>query len=273
MTPGHDATDTPVLFYSQINHGPVDRTLITEPLFPLQDAQPPVTFGQAYLYPYSEFSHPPCQSTTFLEAPHALSTSEQNSWYGAHQESLMHHALSNPQMLSPNPTQFGHGQLRPSGTDLSLARPILPLPMSQRPLWADDMGARVGNEFTLNAQALEAYSYDTANHLTPETHSTATGQYPIFTPDSRPTQEDFNEDVPLGGFETDHENKEKGPCYANLIYQALMEAPGHKMILRDIYAWIAQKTDKAKDSSSKGWQNSVRHNLSMNGVHISLDYI
>ena len=133
------------------------------------------------------------------------------------------------------------------------------------------MGASAANEFTSNPQVLEAYSYDATNHLTPAIYSTATGQYPIFEPDSRPAQEDFTEDSPSGAFETDHESKEKGPCYANLIYQALMEAPSHKMILRDIYAWIAQNTDKAKDPSSKGWQNSVRHNLSMNGVHISLD--
>lgn len=273
MSPVCEATDTAVSCYSQIKHEPGDRTPVPEPLFPWQDAQPPVNFGQAYFNPYSEVGHSPFRSTTFVRAPHTPSTSEQNGWYGAHQESMMHHALSNPQIQSPNPRQFSHSELRPSGTDLSLARPILPLPMPHRPLWADAMGASAANEFTSNPQALEAYSYDATNHLTPAIYSTATGQYPIFEPDPRPAQEDFIEDVPLGGFETDHESKEKGPCYANLIYQALMEAPGHKMILKDIYAWIAQNTDKAKDPSSKGWQNSVRHNLSMNGVHISLECI
>lgn len=180
----------------------------------------------------------------------------------------MHHTFSTPQIQSPNTPQFNHGQLRPLVTDPALARPVLPLPVPQRPLWADAMGANAANEFTSNPQALAAYSYDATNYLTPASYSTATGQYPTFEPDSRPAQESFMEDPPLGGFETDHENKEKGPCYANLIYQALMEAPGHKMILRDIYAWIARNTDKAKDPSSKGWQNSVRHNLSMNGVYI-----
>lgn len=272
MSPVCEATDTPVSLYSQIKHEPVDRTPVPESLFPWQDAQPPVTFGQAYFNPYSEVSHSPFRSTTFVGAPHTLSTSEQNGWYGAHQEPLMHHAFSNPQIQSPN-SQFSHGQLRPSGTDPSLARSTLPLPMPQRPLWADAMGASAANEFTSDPQALEAYSYDTKNHLSPATYSTATSQYPIFEPDSRPVQEDFNEGMPLGDFETDHDSKEKSPCYANLIYQALMEAPGHKMILRDIYAWIAQNTDKAKDPSSKGWQNSVRHNLSMNGVYISLDCV
>ena len=54
--------------------------------------------------------------------------------------------------------------------------------------------------------------------------------------------------------------------YATLIYRALKSVPGHKMVLREIYDWFERHTDKAKDSSSKGWQNSIRHNLSMNGV-------
>ena len=56
--------------------------------------------------------------------------------------------------------------------------------------------------------------------------------------------------------------------YAKLIYAALMDAPDHRMILRDIYRWIEHNTDKASDPSFTGWQNSVRHNLSMNQVSI-----
>jgi hypothetical protein len=54
--------------------------------------------------------------------------------------------------------------------------------------------------------------------------------------------------------------------YAQLIYRALKSVPEHRMVLRDIYAWFVENTDKAKNNSSKGWQNSIRHNLSMNGV-------
>lgn len=54
--------------------------------------------------------------------------------------------------------------------------------------------------------------------------------------------------------------------YAQLIYQALLNAPGHTMILRDIYEWFKNNTEKASASETKGWQNSIRHNLSMNGV-------
>ena len=54
--------------------------------------------------------------------------------------------------------------------------------------------------------------------------------------------------------------------YAKLIFRALMSAPGHRMVLKEIYDWFEVHTDKAKDPKSRGWQNSIRHNLSMNGV-------
>lgn len=59
---------------------------------------------------------------------------------------------------------------------------------------------------------------------------------------------------------------DKEQPYAQLIYRALMEADNHTMILKDIYNWFKDNTDKAADKETKGWQNSIRHNLSMNGV-------
>ena len=54
--------------------------------------------------------------------------------------------------------------------------------------------------------------------------------------------------------------------YARLIFRALMSAPRHRMVLKDIYEWFEKHTNKARDPKSRGWQNSIRHNLSMNGV-------
>ena len=54
--------------------------------------------------------------------------------------------------------------------------------------------------------------------------------------------------------------------YAKLIYEALMQAPGHRMMLREIYNWFQRNTNKPRESASNGWQNSIRHNLSMNQV-------
>jgi hypothetical protein len=61
---------------------------------------------------------------------------------------------------------------------------------------------------------------------------------------------------------------DKEQPYAQLIFHALKGAPNNTMILRDIYDWFKRNTDKASDNEKKGWQNSIRHNLSMNGVLI-----
>lgn len=54
--------------------------------------------------------------------------------------------------------------------------------------------------------------------------------------------------------------------YAKLIYRALKSSgPPYAMTLQEIYQWFRDNTDKDK-YHSKGWQNSIRHNLSMNQV-------
>ncbi|KAK4863627.1 hypothetical protein LT330_002405 [Penicillium expansum] len=60
------------------------------------------------------------------------------------------------------------------------------------------------------------------------------------------------------------EERSSHPPYSVLIYQALKEAPGHKLQLQSIYSWFEANTDKGGDPNAKGWQNSIRHNLSMN---------
>ncbi|KAJ5095786.1 hypothetical protein NUU61_005142 [Penicillium alfredii] len=54
------------------------------------------------------------------------------------------------------------------------------------------------------------------------------------------------------------------PPYSQLIFEALRHTPGQKLPLQGIYSWFEKNTTKAKDQNSKGWQNSIRHNLSMN---------
>lgn len=59
------------------------------------------------------------------------------------------------------------------------------------------------------------------------------------------------------------------PPYSKLIYDALMSTPEKMMPLQEIYAWFEKNTSKGKDKN-KGWQNSIRHNLSMNAVRTLL---
>ena len=56
------------------------------------------------------------------------------------------------------------------------------------------------------------------------------------------------------------------PCYAQLLYHCLKESPEHILSLRELYDWVRDHSQKAKDPKNRGWQNSVRHNLSMNAV-------
>ena len=86
-------------------------------------------------------------------------------------------------------------------------------------------------------------------------------------------------DTPLSLNGTDHilpnnnwKNKRQLP-YAQLLFKALSEAKDHSMPLREIYTWFENKTDKTHDKETRGWQNSIRHNLSMNAVSRSLDYV
>ncbi|SPO02552.1 uncharacterized protein DNG_05225 [Cephalotrichum gorgonifer] len=50
--------------------------------------------------------------------------------------------------------------------------------------------------------------------------------------------------------------------YAKLIYKALLSHPQHAMTLQEVYDWFMINTNK--DKTNRGWQNSVRHNLSLN---------
>ena len=63
--------------------------------------------------------------------------------------------------------------------------------------------------------------------------------------------------------------------YAKLLWRALMSTPDHAMTLQEIYQWFRENTDKdikkhhserRPGKNAEGWQNSIRHNLSMNEV-------
>lgn len=51
--------------------------------------------------------------------------------------------------------------------------------------------------------------------------------------------------------------------YSQLLHLAFMSSETKRLQLRQIYEWFEENTNKTQ---SKGWQNSIRHNLSMNRV-------
>jgi len=56
-----------------------------------------------------------------------------------------------------------------------------------------------------------------------------------------------------------------------LVFAVLLLAPSQQMKLKDIYAAIKKNTTKRQAKNSSGWQNGVRHNLSMNKVSTGED--
>ncbi|KAF2221685.1 hypothetical protein BDZ85DRAFT_200737, partial [Elsinoe ampelina] len=64
--------------------------------------------------------------------------------------------------------------------------------------------------------------------------------------------------------ETPFDDNGSETAYAHLLFKCLEAAPNQKMGLRDIYNWMYDNCPRVRDVNNKGWQNSVRHNLSMN---------
>ncbi|KAF3169338.1 hypothetical protein TWF225_011351 [Orbilia oligospora] len=58
--------------------------------------------------------------------------------------------------------------------------------------------------------------------------------------------------------------------YANLIGMALIRAPGRKLTLAHIYKWISTHFTFYKSADS-GWQNSIRHNLSLSQKFVKVE--
>lgn len=62
------------------------------------------------------------------------------------------------------------------------------------------------------------------------------------------------------------ENRNLKPqySYAQMITQAIMQTPDEKLNLAGIYNYITQNYSYYRHQQASGWQNSIRHNLSLN---------
>lgn len=116
---------------------------------------------------------------------------------------------------------------------------------------------------------VEPYKEDTTSSSTSPRigSSPALDVWPFAPEESIPA---FRSEIGLLTKDSQDEEEASGDKpYARLIHEALMQAPGHRMMLREIYDWFAQNTNKPSESGTNGWQNSIRHNLSMNQVSLS----
>ncbi|KAI2782596.1 hypothetical protein F4815DRAFT_504762 [Daldinia loculata] len=85
------------------------------------------------------------------------------------------------------------------------------------------------------------------------------------------SQDETSQNVGQGLEENEQESEKADGPYAQLIHQAFMSRQTRAMTLQEIYQWFRENTDKEKtDKGNKrnGWQNSIRHNLSMNHAFV-----
>ena len=86
-----------------------------------------------------------------------------------------------------------------------------------------------------------------------------------------PPVEEATAAAPLKEEEVGEMDGTKRPAlsYVALIFKAIQESPGKKLALSDIYAYIVAHYPYFV-RNKKGWQNSIRHNLSLNDCFIKL---
>ncbi|KAJ5641566.1 hypothetical protein N7490_005566 [Penicillium lividum] len=90
----------------------------------------------------------------------------------------------------------------------------------------------------------------------------------------RPVKKQKREDAPLHHLPEPHDmppiedDGTKPPySYATLIGMSILRAPNRRLTLAQIYKWISDTFSYYKNSEP-GWQNSIRHNLSLNKAFI-----
>jgi Forkhead domain len=103
----------------------------------------------------------------------------------------------------------------------------------------------------------------TVESLVPTSSPTALDNTPTLALSSKASE--YGDDEGAEGSQSTLEERISDEPYAKLIYRALLGAQGHRMALQEIYQWFIENTDKS-NSTTSGWRNSIRHNLSMNAV-------
>lgn len=257
---------------STTNQAHMQSQITSEPLFSWQDHQQSALSSQA---PYSsrfDMSYATSYPQIPKEAHGNVKLNRWGAWAGEPRRGPPMPCI--PSLFAPSSSFQSSDDLTDSvSATSSTPRPNLPLSFrcNPRPHWAESPVGSTLHETRTAPRSLSPPSlpYDAADHMGPPFYSTAPDLHAHCQPGMKRVYRDTEDMMTVVNYETDGESTIKNePPYAKLIYQALMAAPRHRMVLRDIYNWIGANTDKAKDPAFKGWQNSVRHNLSMNGVRL-----
>ncbi|KAJ0420033.1 hypothetical protein BJY00DRAFT_313506 [Aspergillus carlsbadensis] len=179
----------------------------------------------------------------------------------------------NYSIISPStPLPDGLPRIIPGGNSPEWSSPVMPSNYSPtRPLRPETRRLPAGKALyksSLPAAALPPHLQSSSSSTNPTTTTSlsptsATMPYhslPLSMVSPPVKVETDREDIAMD----EAEDTNADPPYSQLIYEALFTAPGKKLPLQGIYLWFEKNTAKGRDRGSKGWQNSIRHNLSMN---------
>ncbi|KAJ1966293.1 hypothetical protein IWQ62_002465 [Dispira parvispora] len=59
-------------------------------------------------------------------------------------------------------------------------------------------------------------------------------------------------------------------AYAVLIAEAILTSPNQRLTLREVYKWVVTNYPYLCHTQDKGWQNTIRHNLSLNKFFVKV---
>ncbi|KAL9118942.1 MAG: hypothetical protein Q9187_004504 [Circinaria calcarea] len=159
----------------------------------------------------------------------------------------------------------------PSAYYIDPSKHLAPSPSSMAPHQQFQFGRSPLAEMSRMRSSLEPSRIHSPALSRSLSQSTRAEMCPAITPEPTDSYEIISNPAGLHVEESDADGGVNSEPYAQLIYRALKSAKDHRMVLKDIYEWFEKNTDKAKDPELKGWQNSIRHNLSMNGAFKKVD--
>ncbi|KAI1176323.1 fork head domain-containing protein [Nemania sp. FL0916] len=179
--------------------------------------------------------------------------------------------ISGLEMMFVLPPNFGRARINPRyleqagilapSTDTRTALP--PLPSSDQPTAASHAGRGRAHSRGQASGSQLPIAPAPPDYKRPGTPPSAKSRAPaaqLKTPAHNPISS--QDDIDL----TKDENKHIKPhySYAQLITQAIISAAGEKLNLAGIYSYITENYAYYRHQPVAGWQNSIRHNLSLN---------